>query len=1697
MPIDINTNERSNASRQQSNSSTRSRNGLYSGNAPQQITVQQRPSSNTSTTSAPSETSTSGSNGSNGSNEGQYVSRAAAQEEAQRREAERQAALARERERVRNEQLRRNKDAKLARDAQEAQQERRDSRTSSAKAAGLDTRREAAPEKVGQEQASRRVTPVTVDDVIAGGSVASYSRPAATRMESTGYLDTDTGEIVDTASPASRVDRILSEELERAKKERADARMARSKMAESIDQIAAEEVARAEKERANARAAALARDNSNRQRLNRISAEELARANTNDALDAMQAYVRENSYEDDLEARQYYDKDRASDILDEQIDQIANDLVDEREAYEREQRAEDVGAGNVDSIPGENNQDTPWEIGSDITGIRDSSDREKIRKILEDENKRQSLSYEAIEEKEDSTGNFEDQRNGIFPTVEGLTGMEDESTIVKTLMQARNKMYQRWLNPALLRVESEHVVERTEGSGKNARTYGTIGYSDRVEKAIGSVRNLYNCSIYNVMQLVQLRGGIGVDSKGTIAKVDPNEFRLTDDQFVELCRDIVTSQQKNGNPLGPVEGTPGGSGVRDDTGRYVVVAKTRCFPLGYMPRRLIEDLSREWSSPLHDKPIRQLQKEVGEQWLNETYPTLLANTEGNLVFQARAIENMMRGMMMIDGVNPADLSIPEIVEHRTLMFHRSELESAVDPQIAESIKARQEYDEEALSRFKHRAAKRNGVRDANGNIQAGELRRIAKKMDQAALTLSTFRRAGRALKTMVMVSGAIEGVFAEGQMAVANLAADVWFKSHHGDMTAEYEVTDELRSMSASKEAVEARSIAESLYRAGGLDMLRAFITELGDDGRSKYRLNQRDLRQFFYDYGFSDKNPQVSEEARQKFGIKPGQEAGFLYNVQNVADTLDNIMLGSSSMFKENEARQFVKMSMAEMGRARVAGRESYTNSQVADWGARDGGEGLVRSLLQTDAGLEAFMTQGITGLGRKSPLQNRMRAVLGASGVTNLAVREMFGLFIEYGVSKMVRMIPMSNTLSYLSSRGIKKVGDLMAAESGKLPLGGVPNFANAMQRNFDYQVGSRLELKEGLAKNLRYDMIMAGTELGKALVVCALIQAFGGLFPPDEEDEKYTFSEWKIGGEDGLPIKFAWWVDDLAGLGLPLGMSLAMLDQYGWDSDESKKVATNGFINMVANFNQGTALFNAIDFVTNPAAYLEDFIGTNVDGYDPSFAETSQAWMKQQLWNILGDMTPAFIGEWIPWSRDYLFKGDADEHTPYKYYDSEGKEQSVGDYSELMKRMGARNNWLQALFYDFTKSDDVSSYKYAEMPLATRTDPMALKLYNDFYLDVDDLPIDQDERIDYLNGMAESVISHIDQNYENVDQAVSQGLVLNYEQIRNCRRYCYDMIDKAEADFQAELDRGRMPNDQFYARQQEVKDLKQYYYDLVDEYFKDNTKIPTSVPKYVKQETDSETKYVDDQNRPMNYLDTILGNAHAEEYRYGNIPSVLPISQPRRNETTGYNFERIPYWVRLDDDGNPISDVGSMYDLAGELGPIVSTGKFSGKDLQELQWGGQGNNMYDDVSERLNIPREGVPTVGERALRIDDEDIPESLRKMTDADMFGISESDDNADDDKSSSSSSTSGGSYYPGSSYVRSYGGRSGGGYYSGGYSSNYSSAYNPKIYSTAKQVYGDRASGMQTRQPYNATTTYLRPNFYTKGSREAYKRSDI
>ena len=193
----------------------------------------------------------------------------------------------------------------------------------------------------------------------------------------------------------------------------------------------------------------------------------------------------------------------------------------------------------------------------------------------------------------------------------------------------------------------------------------------------------------------------------------------------------------------------------------------------------------------------------------------------------------------------------------------------------------------------------------------------------------------------------------------------------------------------------------------------------------------------------------------------------------------------------------------------------------------------------------------------------------------------------------------------------------------------------------------------------------------------------------------------------------------------------------------------------------------------------------------------------------------------------------------------------------------------------------------------------------------------------------------------------------------------------------------------------------------------------------------------------------------------------------SEPLATRLTTYNRYNTTY--ALDDDGN-----------------VYATGQY--RSINPLFWHAPGTladgtptagweNDWNSVSAVTGQAMDQRALIPTEAGRLDVPDID----SLGDDSNDGWSDSWPGYAYSRSTDGDGDDSGFGYPGrgGGYRR----RSGGGGGGGGYS--------PNIYSRLPNVYAPSAKTMYAERVYGPNYDYLRPNFETKGSREAYKRSDI
>ena len=290
------------------------------------------------------------------------------------------------------------------------------------------------------------------------------------------------------------------------------------------------------------------------------------------------------------------------------------------------------------------------------------------------------------------------------------------------------------------------------------------------------------------------------------------------------------------------------------------------------------------------------------------------------------------------------------------------------------------------------------------------------------------------------------------------------------------------------------------------------------------------------------------------------------------------------------------------------------------------------------------------------------------------------------------------------------------------------------------------------------------------------------------------------------------------------------------------------------------------------------------------------------------------------------------------------------------------------------------------------------------------------------------------------------------------------------------------------------QDLKEYKQFLQNILDNWVF-NEDIPSGMNRYEKLITDTQVNYMwKDSKKTANALDFFLNKDKVEKIYtpQGNAPSsLLPFTTIRK--TGSYNDETALGWQ------NETTDLAAINAAIGDR--EVPFGQDKGALLAPLVEGSQDYTNTDMNAERRvdlsaggdagkgTINRRSYVYTGEKLdeTKASKEDLDAAAEQYgMDYDDFQKQRSEVYSDKDKDSN------GGGYPYPSGGKPYGSRSYGYSRSGG-----GSSYSPKIYSAPQRVYNTTARGLNIKAPYKATTTYLRPAFYTKGSREAYKRSDM
>lgn len=1318
---------------------------------------------------------------------------------------------------------------------------------------------------------------------------------------------------------------------------------------------------------------------------------------------------------------------------------------------------------------------------------------------------------------------FQDLVNGVEPTEIG-----SDNKRVRRMRESRVQTQMAWLNPIRLFFDLFHA-DTIEDEGFE---YVMASMSDDAMNAVNNVSVAYHgLSINSCLKLIMARGGIAYDNFG---KMKP---QLRDEIIMELCKDIIRSEAMNGLPNNIVEGKAYDRDVRDDKG-HLVLGGTRCFPFGYIPNDVMDEIMSIPDNKLSKLTKEQVRKLEWETFINLTYPNIFANADKA---QLRAYQNGMTALLELDGQNPNYFDIP-MDDEMTIQQQLADVKDISDPAVNNgtlvTVAATHEAAKRAQSHYRHTPHTRMAGKgdNRNGHVVSA-LQEAANAGENVFRSGSNYIRANGANGLFVMGSGIGESALAAAENCEVNwlnlffhgLSKDLRRKGVDMDR---FLPTDYLISWVRSPKARECMDVANMLYHLDGMgwDMISLYR-------ENGYGLNRADMAKFVNDLR----------------GME-GKFADFNAMMSNLEHFWSMFQLGQG-LFQKSDAQQWCITMLQLMAEAegRGGGAGVFDAKQMEDAISMGGVEQFMNDMMfNSEIARDAFMFTGLTSFSSKNPYSHLIERLFKVNGYTQALFTMFVNKYPTYGFNSVALNFPMFNSVSYIVNTMSAEVASACGFQKAAL------DFRN-------YQAGGRTAIDEqgnmslqgwldGLRRNMMYDAVHHGNKLVLTTCMYLIIGALGGLGLPDDKDKYGVMEEYRIGGANGTPVKYAWWLDDIMGLSAPAAYAIWLKEHGAYDRngnhhDVSVDDYTNVFWNGAIGHVNGTAIFATIEMIrdldtnmdlinrmmTDPegyAAYLE----SSDELLPESPSEAMQAFVEHYLVaNVTKNITPTFVRELLPMSKGFIFRDqESDAHTAWSVWATEPtawnpsgktKQEAMGTldtspvgYLEGRRRQDSQDNPIYALLNNIWhnhwgltdilnggKDRQETGYMYDEQAVGTKTDDRAEYYMERFrfdpmndgtFIDDDGNPIlDPDDRREKLNEAAVDLIQYMEDNWQTADEAVANGFVLPYGARINAGEYCWYIYNKTKADWQAQ--EGQVSNDEFWdiyhntvepTYQRYIKDL--YYGWHLG--MGDDT-IPSTAPKYVRQESSYLNYYVDENGNSANWMDYINGDAVQKTYAFGDPPvEFMPLTMPR-TEGKGFNEETIPYF--------DVPGYTNYEALADELrGKQVKYGLNKGEDLEQVYFGGQPDGS-------LSIPTDGSmqTTIDLRNYRKSEfAEIPEVLRNPTKESIesfLGIKTNLPIGDDEGSGSDDSDSngngGGSRNRGGSSRRSGGGGGGGYRYYGGGGGGGGSSYNPRIYSSPRQIYSTRAAGMQSHTPYKATSTYLRPGFYTKGSREAYKRSDM
>jgi len=690
--------------------------------------------------------------------------------------------------------------------------------------------------------------------------------------------------------------------------------------------------------------------------------------------------------------------------------------------------------------------------------------------------------------------------------------------------------------------------------------------------------------------------------------------------------------------------------------------------------------------------------------------------------------------------------------------------------------------------------------------------------------------------------------------------------------------------------------------------------------------------------------------------------------------------------------------------------------------------------------------LNQALAGdMAQKNLVSAFVGEVAKRSAASDFVITTAITPYFQYATNRMGKIL---NTVAPISSL------HYLATKFMTEGVGGTMRIAPWSETTFGELGLDEANVKANLRESIWCDMChMGGTVVAMMLAGLALT-ASGILEPPEDDDKKGNFEEWTF---FGMRINANWWIEDSLGIALPLACFWASAMR----GEPRIDLMFNGISHYLSN-NPVTKVADAAAVLFDPMAELYREYDQDVEGYAKAMGGPPDVWqiLKGKMTSfglsyaaqfitpgILREFYQATQGNEVAYKR--VFETDA---TGKLTLDAKDNNRTMyTSYEDATIRKFTKDNPVMGFLADILMRPE-TGYMNHEMPDRIIYDPEQMNSIQAFSMYEDPYTKTIKKSPDEQYATALMLIATLQSN--SVEDLVKQGFMIDYDTKNVVGQVIWDMIATENAQW-ADLeqqgafsyynagygsydDNVRVISEMREAHKAYIQNLKDLYHNKLwsDELY--------SVAMY----NQKNTEWAQD--------------VHGDWYATGFAPTV------------GWPFI-------LADGESP-----------GEWQAVMS---------RENDWQTESVVTGNPTGQRSLVPVD----MG----RVDMPDKPKLESYSSDGTTGGHSDLYGQISEGLTSSqpNSTTTNGTKSPnggGTGYGRRSGGGGGGGGRSGGsgYTPNTSA---PSVRAPVTSISLPR-TGLSKVNPSRIMGTdrlvepneqYLRPDFETKGSREAYKRSDI